>query len=174
MAYHQAVAKNLSSEAASNLLDDVALLIASPIVVPALLLGLRPVAKTVVKGSLLLSNMVTEFITMTRESGSQIAAEARAMTKMTGAAATAASTEPPQPIDEAEHNELQRITGIGEKFATLLREVGVGSLRDLARRNPENLHERLAQVNEQQQIVSHVPALELVEDWITQAQKEVR
>ena len=174
MAYQQAVAKNLSRGARSNLLDGAALLIASPIVVPALLLGLRPLAKTVVKGSLLLSDMVKEFITMTRESGSEIAAEARSMTKTTRVAATAASTEQPQPRDEVEKNELQRITGIGEKFAALLSEVGVGSLRDLARRNPENLHERLAQVNEQQQIVSQVPALELVEDWITQAQKDVR
>jgi predicted flap endonuclease-1-like 5' DNA nuclease len=71
-------------------------------------------------------------------------------------------------------DDLQQLTGVGRKFAELLREAGVESIRALARRNAANLHEKLVQINEQQQIVSLVPSLELVTDWITQAQNETR
>jgi predicted flap endonuclease-1-like 5' DNA nuclease len=102
-------------------------------------------------------------------------AEARSTARTTTVPApTAVPSQLPQATDEAEEDELQHITGIGEKFAELLREAGVVSLRDLARRNPESLRERLVQVNEQQHVVSQVPTLELATDWITQAQNEVR
>jgi predicted flap endonuclease-1-like 5' DNA nuclease len=159
----------------SNLLDGAALVIVSPVVISALLLGLRPVAKTVIKGGLFLTDQVNQFVTTASEGWSEMVAEARSTARTTTVPVpTAAPTELLQPTDATEEDELQRITGIGEKFAELLREAGVASLRDLARRNPESLHERLVQVNEQQQVVSQVPALELVRDWIMQAQNEVR
>jgi predicted flap endonuclease-1-like 5' DNA nuclease len=171
----EVVAKNVRRGAASHLLDGAALVIVSPIVISALLLGLRPVAKTVIKGGLHLTDKVNQFVTTASEGWSEMVAEARLTARTTTVPApTAIPTELLQPTDEAEEDELQHITGIGEKFAELLREAGVVSLRDLARRNPESLHERLVQVNEQQQVMSQVPTLELATDWITQAQNEVR
>jgi predicted flap endonuclease-1-like 5' DNA nuclease len=141
----------------------------------ALLLGLRPVAKTVMKGGLFLTDQVKQFVATASEGGSEMVAEARSTARTTTVPApTAVPSQLPQATDEAEEDELQHITGIGEKFAELLREAGVVSLRDLARRNPESLRERLVQVNEQQHVVSQVPTLELATDWITQAQNEVR
>jgi predicted flap endonuclease-1-like 5' DNA nuclease len=141
----------------------------------ALLLGLRPVAKTVMKGGLFLTDQVKQVVTTASEGWSEMVAEARSTARTTTVPApTAVPSQLPQATDEAEEDELQHITGIGEKFAELLREAGVVSLRDLARRNPESLRERLVQVNEQQHVVSQVPTLELATDWITQAQNEVR
>jgi hypothetical protein len=50
----------------------------------------------------------------------------------------------------------------------------VETVRELARRNPANLHEKLVQVNEQEHVVDLVPSLEQVTDWIAQAQGETR
>jgi predicted flap endonuclease-1-like 5' DNA nuclease len=141
----------------------------------ALLLGLRPVAKTVMKGGLFLTDQVKQFVATASEGWSEMVAEARSTARTTTVPApTAVPSQLPQATDEAEEDELQHITGIGEKFAELLREAGVVSLRDLARRNPESLRERLVQVNEQQHVVSQVPTLELATDWMAQAQNEVR
>lgn len=171
----EVVAKDRRGGMPSNLLDGAALVIVSPVVISALLLGLRPVAKTVIKGGLFLTDQVKQFVTTASEGWSEMVAEARSTARTTTVPVpTAAPTELLQPTDATEEDELQHITGIGEKFAELLREAGVASLRDLARRNPESLHERLVQVNEQHQVVSQVPALELVRDWIMQAQNEVR
>jgi predicted flap endonuclease-1-like 5' DNA nuclease len=171
----EVVEKDARGGTASNLLDGAALVIVSPIVISALLLGLRPVAKTVIKGGLFLTDQVKQFVTTASEGWNEMVAEARSTARTTTVPApTAVSTALPQPTDETEEDELQHIAGIGEKYAELLREAGVASLRDLARRNPESLHERLVQVNEQQYVVSQVPALELVTDWITQAQNEMR
>lgn len=171
----EVVAKDRRGGTASNLLDGAALVIVSPVVISALLLGLRPVAKTVIKGGLFLTDQVKQFVTTASEGWSEMLAEARSTARTTTVPApTAVPSQLPQATDEAAEDELQHITGIGEKFAELLREAGVVSLRDLARRNPESLHERLVQVNEQQHVVSQVPTLELATDWITQAQNEVR
>jgi hypothetical protein len=117
------------------------------------------VAKTVIKGSLLLTGTVKQLV-------AEACGNARSTTVPGGEGSVAAQ---PQQTHEAD---LQRLTGIGRKYAELLREAGVESIRTLARRNPKNLHEKLLQVNERQQIVSQVPSLELVVDWITQAQSE--
>jgi len=171
----EVVTKDRRGGTASNLLDGAALVIVSPIVISALLLGLRPVAKTVIKGGLFLTDQVKQFATTASEGWSEMVAEARSTARTPPVPApTAAPPASLQPIDEAEEDELQHITGISEKFAELLRESGVVSLRDLARRTPERLHERLVQVNEQQHVVSQVPTLGLATDWITQAQNEVR
>jgi predicted flap endonuclease-1-like 5' DNA nuclease len=82
------------------------------------------------------------------------------------------------PTDESkltaeDEDDLQRITGIGSKWAALLETAGVETVRELARRNPANLHEKLLQVNEQAHVVDLVPSLEQITDWIMQAQGKV-
>jgi predicted flap endonuclease-1-like 5' DNA nuclease len=70
--------------------------------------------------------------------------------------------------------ELQSITGIGSQWAALLQTAGVDTRRELARRNPAHLHEKLLQVNEQEHVVDLVPSLEQVSEWIAQAKGEAR
>jgi predicted flap endonuclease-1-like 5' DNA nuclease len=62
---------------ATSLLDGALLVLMSPIIVPALLLGLRPVAKTVVKGSLCVTGSVTQLATATSAGWRDLLAEAR-------------------------------------------------------------------------------------------------
>ena len=177
----------------SSILDGAVIVLVSPLVVPALVLGLRPVAKTVMKGGLFLTGTVKQLATATSEGWSGWVDEARGKARSTtapkreggvakqpGAADLPGSTGTDSAFVEAaidqpqqpETADLQRLTGIGRKYAELLREAGVESVRALARRNSQNLHEKLRQVNEQHQIVSQAPALELVANWIAQAQSE--
>lgn len=176
----------------SNLLDGAALVVVSPIVVPALLLGLRPVAKTFIKGSLFLTDAVKQLARATSEGWGDLMAEARSQARtapapsgvgrrvepapQTHAAPVPGTTgtdsavaEPPQ---HAEEVDLQRITGIGSKWAALLQTAGVDTRRELARRHPAHLHEQLLQVNEQEHVVDLVPSLEQVTAWIAQAKGE--
>jgi predicted flap endonuclease-1-like 5' DNA nuclease len=175
----------------SNILDGAVIVLVSPLVVPALVLGLRPVAKTVMKGGLFLTGTVKQLATATSEGWSDWVAEARGQARSTtaprgegGVAKQPDAADLPGSTDstfveaaidrlqQPEAADLQRLTGIGRKYAELLREAGVESVRALARRNPQNLHEKLREVNEQHQIVSQAPALELVANWIAQAQSE--
>ena len=176
----------------SSILDSAVIVLVSPLVVPALVLGLRPVAKTVMKGGLFLTGTVKQLATATSEGWSDWVAEARGQARSTtvprweggvakqpGAADLPGSTgidsafveaaidQPQQP----EVADLQRLTGIGRKYAELLREAG-WNLYARARRNPQNLHEKLREVNERPQRVSQAPALELVANWLAQAQSE--
>jgi predicted flap endonuclease-1-like 5' DNA nuclease len=177
----------------SNILDGAVIVLVSPLVVPALVLGLRPVAKTVIKGGLLLTGTVKQLATATSEGWSNLVAEARDKARSTAAprgegdmakqpntadlpgsagtdgACIAAARDLPQQPDALD---LQRLTGIGRKYAELLKAAGVDSVRALTRRNPQNLHDKLMQVNDQHQIASQTPSLELVAHWITQAQSE--
>jgi predicted flap endonuclease-1-like 5' DNA nuclease len=173
MAVRDAVTMDVKETSTSNLLDGVAIAVVSPIVIPALLLGLRPVAKTVLKGSLVLTNQVRQWATSTSAGWRGLVAEARVGPNIARMSAppAAAGERPPQ-APEGEETDLQSLRGVGTKFAELLTAAGVESIRALARRNPANLHEKLVQVNEQQHIVYQPPSLELVTAWIEQAQTE--
>ena len=65
--------------------------------------------------------------------------------------------------------DLFRIKGIGEEYSDLLKEAGVSTVVELARRNPENLHETLVGVNEAKKLVRRTPTLNQTKDWIKQA-----
>src|SRR5262249_2937668 len=111
-----------------------------------------------------------QLATATSEGWSDLVAEARGQVRVTTAPGAAEGVAaPPQQTEAAD---LQHLSGIGRRYAELLRAAGVESVQALARYTPDNLHDKLIQVNAQQQIVSQVPSLELVTDWITQAQRE--
>jgi len=67
--------------------------------------------------------------------------------------------------------DLFRIKGIGEEYADLLEASGVDTVPDLARRNPANLHEKLATVNAEKKLVRRVPTLTAVEAWVADAKE---
>ncbi|MCW3992655.1 MAG: DUF4332 domain-containing protein [Candidatus Bathyarchaeota archaeon] len=43
--------------------------------------------------------------------------------------------------------------------------------RELSRRNPENLHAKILEVNEEKKLVRRPPSLNAVKDWVEQAKK---
>lgn len=65
--------------------------------------------------------------------------------------------------------DLMRINGIGGEYAELLEAAGVDTVKELARRNPENLHQTITAVNEENELVRSVAPLSRVENWIEQA-----
>jgi uncharacterized membrane protein/predicted flap endonuclease-1-like 5' DNA nuclease len=65
--------------------------------------------------------------------------------------------------------DLMRINGIGIIYSELLRASGVETVPDLARRNPANLVEKMAEVNESAGITADLPSEEIVTDWVDQA-----
>jgi predicted flap endonuclease-1-like 5' DNA nuclease len=67
--------------------------------------------------------------------------------------------------------DLFRIKGIGEEYADLLEAAGVDTVPDLARRSPENLHEKLAVVNQAWNLVRRLPAASEVRRWVDQAKE---
>lgn len=67
------------------------------------------------------------------------------------------------------HADLMRIKGIGGEYAELLEAAGVDSAPDLARRNPENLHKKLSEVNEEKKLVRSLASTKQVSGWIDQA-----
>jgi uncharacterized membrane protein HdeD (DUF308 family) len=67
--------------------------------------------------------------------------------------------------------DLMRIKGIGTQYADLLEEAGVDTVPELAGRNPNNLHAKVVEVNEEKHFVRHAPGLHDVEAWISEAKE---
>lgn len=67
---------------------------------------------------------------------------------------------------------LMKIDGIGVRQSNLLQAVGVDSVSELARRDADNLAERVAQANAfKPHFVDGTPSLATVTKWIAQAKK---
>jgi predicted flap endonuclease-1-like 5' DNA nuclease len=67
--------------------------------------------------------------------------------------------------------DLYRIKGIGTQYAELLVAAGVNTVLELALRNPENLHQKLVELNEEKHHVREVPSLNLVTNWVKEAKE---
>jgi len=67
--------------------------------------------------------------------------------------------------------DLARIKGIGQVFSDLLEQAGVDTVKELARRVPENLHARLVEVNAEKKLAGRIPTLDMVKDWVAQAKE---
>jgi len=67
--------------------------------------------------------------------------------------------------------DLFRINGIGEEYSDLLEEAGVDTVPELAQRKPENLLEKLTDINSQKKLVRRLPVLSQVESWVKQAKE---
>ncbi len=72
-------------------------------------------------------------------------------------------------LEWVNHVDLFRIKGVGEEYADLLEEAGVDTVVELAQRNPENLYNKLVEINAAKKLVRKMPVKSQVEDWIEQA-----
>jgi uncharacterized membrane protein len=66
--------------------------------------------------------------------------------------------------------DLFRIKGIGEDYANLLEAAGVDTVPELAQRNPQNLHQKMVELNAEKKLVHRLPGQTQVEAWVKQAQ----
>ena len=68
--------------------------------------------------------------------------------------------------------DLYRVKGIGSEYSELLEKAGVDTVKELRNRNADNLHAKLAEVNQSgRRLVRQLPALGQVRDWVLQAKK---
>jgi predicted flap endonuclease-1-like 5' DNA nuclease len=67
--------------------------------------------------------------------------------------------------------DMARVNGIGWMFGMMLESLGVQTVGDLARREPEELHEQLAGQNKERRMARRSPTLDEVTRWIAQARK---
>ena len=67
--------------------------------------------------------------------------------------------------------DLMRISGVGEEYSELLEAANCNTVKQLARRNPENLTKRMLEINEQKKLVRSPPKASQVAKWVEQAAK---
>ena len=62
-----------------------------------------------------------------------------------------------------------KIKDLGRDYSDLLEAVGVESISELKRRNPESLHESMTAMNQKQEIVDRMPSIKRVSKWIDES-----
>ena len=70
--------------------------------------------------------------------------------------------------------DLYRVRGVGSEYSDLLEEAGVDTVVELSNRVPENLWEKMVEVNKAKNLVNKLPGVKQVKDWVTQAKKMPR
>lgn len=75
----------------------------------------------------------------------------------------------PKLLHWARRAELMQIKNLGKDYCDLLEAVGVESIADLKRRNPESLHEAMMKMNSKKKVVDRMPSLKKVTNWISES-----
>jgi len=79
----------------------------------------------------------------------------------------------PQPEEpEAQTDDLESLSGVGEKYRALLRAAEVRSVAELASEEPAALLERLREANEREDLVKRLPRIGDVEAWVHRAKEQ--
>jgi predicted flap endonuclease-1-like 5' DNA nuclease len=72
-------------------------------------------------------------------------------------------------LDWVNRADLMRVRGVGEEYSDLLEKAGVDTVVELAQRNPDNLHQKLLEVNAEKRLVRRPPTRGMVARWVEQA-----
>ena len=72
-------------------------------------------------------------------------------------------------LDWVNRADLMRVKGVGEEYSDLLEKAGVDTVKELAQRNADNLHEKLLAVNEEKRLVRRPPSSGMVANWVKEA-----
>lgn len=78
-------------------------------------------------------------------------------------------SEPRAILELANRADLSRIKGIAGVFSDLLEQAGVDTVKELAKRRPDNLHAKIAEVNDAARLAKRIPTAKEVESWVNQA-----
>ncbi len=79
---------------------------------------------------------------------------------------------PREPQPEAVTDDLESLTGVGEKYRALLRAARVRSIVMLAGEEPDALLDRLTETNETEEIVKRMPRPGDIEAWVQRAKQQ--
>lgn len=77
--------------------------------------------------------------------------------------------EPSLVLEWLHQADLAQIKGIGRTYLGLLSAIDVRTLDDLKQQNPETLYQTLEEANGNEELVHRLPTLEMVGDWVEQA-----
>ena len=72
-------------------------------------------------------------------------------------------------LEWVNHADLWRIRGVSEEYSDLLEEAGVDTVVELAQRVPQNLFDKMTEVNHLKHLVRRLPNKKQVEKWVAQA-----
>lgn len=72
-------------------------------------------------------------------------------------------------LELANRADLSCIWGVAGVYSDLLEQAGVDTVKELATRNPDNLHAKLAELNARKKLTGRVPPRNLVNRWIAEA-----
>jgi len=67
--------------------------------------------------------------------------------------------------------DLSRVKGVSGVYSDLLEEAGVDTVKELAARRADNLHAKIGETNDAQQLTARPPTVAQVEDWVAQAKE---
>jgi predicted flap endonuclease-1-like 5' DNA nuclease len=70
----------------------------------------------------------------------------------------------------ANRADLARLKGVAGIYSDLLEQAGVDTLKELATRDPEKLHAKIVQVNDEKKLAGRLPTLLDVAEWIEAAE----
>ena len=73
-------------------------------------------------------------------------------------------------LELANRADLSRLKGVAGIYSDLLERSGVDTIKELATRNPENLHKKIVEVNEKEQLAGRLPTLLDVAEWVEAAE----
>jgi len=138
---------------------------------------LRPLTKQAVKGSLWMARGAQSLFETTQSEWSAVVEEARLEARSgTSARALVAGSRTQTEAERAngspgadDASDLTIVKGIGDDYARLLHEAGIGAIPALADADPEALRRRLHEANDEHGIVSRVPSTDRIQDWIDRA-----
>ena len=69
------------------------------------------------------------------------------------------------------HCDLMRIKGVGPQISELLESAGVDTVKELRRRNAENLHTAMAETNARRNLMNQLPSTGQVQGFVDQAKE---
>jgi len=72
-------------------------------------------------------------------------------------------------LNWANRADLSRIKGVSTQYGDLLECAGVDTVPELAQRNADNLQAKMAEVNNDKNLVKKIPTTSQVQDWVAQA-----
>lgn len=65
--------------------------------------------------------------------------------------------------------DLMRVKGVSTQYSDLLEAAGVDTVKELATRNADNLHAKMAEVNGAKKLVRRPPSLSETQNWVKHA-----
>ncbi len=96
--------------------------------------------------------------------------EAAASTKLRRTLAKELDVKEKVVLELANRADLARMKGVAGIYSDLLEQAGVDTIKELATRNPENLHAKIVEVNNEKRLATRLPTVLDVLEWVEAAQ----